>query len=113
MEQFIKSFLAIFLIILLTFSGVGIIGASIDAAHAEKFASKVADTIENSNYAQNVIDNCKTKATDAGYKSLTINVKDSNNDGYNDMAEVIVEYDYAIGLFNVTGQSHYARAYAR
>ena len=113
MEQFIKAFLAVFLMILLTFSGVGIIGASIDAAHAEKFAAKVADTIEASNYADKVINECKTKSNEAGYKSLTVNVKDSNKDGYNDMAEIIVEYDYSIGLFNVTGQSHYARAYAR
>ena len=45
MEQFIKAFLAIFLMLLLTFAGVGILSASIDASHAEKFAAKVADTM--------------------------------------------------------------------
>ena len=113
MEQFIKAFLAVFLMLLLTFAGVGILSASLDASHAEKFASKVADTIEASNYSEKVIENCKQKSEEAGYKSITISVKDSNKDGYNDMAEVVVGYDYTIGFFNTTGKTHYARAYAR
>lgn len=113
MEQFIKAFLAIFLMLLLTFAGVGILSASIDASHAEKFAAKVADTIEASNYAETVIQECKNKAAEAGYNNLEVNVKDSNKDGYNDMAEIIVEYNYTIGLFDMSSQKHYARAYAR
>lgn len=112
MEQISKTFLGIIILLLVTFSGVGIISASIDAAHAEEYASDVASVIEASNYSNNVIQICKDKAAEAGY-TLEVTLKDIDNDGHNDMAEVIVNYKYTIAILNITGTEHQAKAFSR
>lgn len=113
MEQLTKAFLGVTLMIFLAFIGIGIITASADSAHAEDYATKIASVIEASNYSESVINSCKEKVKEAGYKNLTVNTYDLDNDGHNDMAEVVIEYTYTISALNITGNTHYAKAFAR
>lgn len=112
MEQIFKTLTGLTLIFLMTFSGIGIITASIDASNAENFASTIASVVESGNYSETVINDCKTKATEAKY-ILTVDPLDLDGDGYYDVAEVIVEYDYSIPILNITGTKHEARTFAR
>lgn len=112
MEQIGKAFIGLILIVTLTFVGIGIISASIDASHAEQYAADVAADIEASNFSQSVIDACTESAKKKGY-TVNITMYDADNDGWNDMAEVRVIYDYSISVLNVKGSKHTAKAYAR
>lgn len=112
MEQYGKAFLGLILIVILSFTGVGIISASIDASHAEQYASNIATYIESSNFSEKVIEKCKETAKEKGYE-LTVNTSDSNDDGWIDFAEINLTYDYSISVLNVKGSKHTAKAYAR
>lgn len=112
MEQIFKTFTALVLIFLMTFVGIGIITASIDASNAEDFASTIASVVESSNFSEDVITDCKSKAEESNY-TLLIDPLDSNGDGYYDIAEIIIEYDYSIPILNIVGTKHEARTFAR
>ncbi len=111
MEQISKAFTGIVLIVVLTFVGVGIISAAIDASHAEQYASDAALYIEAANFSESVTNLIKQTAETKGY-TVEVTYFDTDNDGWNNMAEVKVLYDYTISVLNVTGTKHTAKAYA-
>lgn len=112
MEQITKTFLGIYMILLLTFSGISIISASLDASHAEQYVADVANVIEASNFSTDMIDQLRANASAKGY-NVTITPIDTNNNGLYDMAEIILEYKYSIPFLNVNDSYHYAKAFAR
>lgn len=112
MEQIFKTFTGLVLLFLMTFTGIGIISSAIDASNAENFASTAASVIEAGNYSEEAIASCTENAKKANY-DLQVSLIDSNHDGYDDMAEVIVSYDYSIPILNVTGTKHEARVVAK
>ena len=113
MEQIAKMFLGIILIIIITFTSIGLITATIDASHAEDYAAKTASIIEAGNFSDNVISNCQAEAIASGYNELIVKKIDSNNDGRTDMAEIVLKYNYTIPILNITGKEHTAKSYAR
>ena len=112
MEQIGKIFMGFIIILVIAFMGTGIISASVDGANAEQFATATASSIEASNFSQTVVNQLKEDAKNKGYV-LDVTIFDTNNDGWNDMAEVNVKYYYSIKLFNAKGSIHVAKAYAR
>lgn len=113
MEQIGKAFIGLTVIILITFIGIGIISTSIDASHAESFASETAAVIESSNYSEKIINMCKDPTQNNKNYIVEVTEYDTDSDGYTDMAEIRVKYRYSIPILNVKGSMHTAKAYAR
>jgi len=123
MNQVVKSFLGIFFLLVLLFTGVGIISAQIHVSAALDYKSAVVTQLENSNYSPAVMNACITQATESGY-TLEIrtfsmgnavqtytaaNVTDTSDVI---MAEVILNYPYEIPFLQISvGQQ--VRGYAR
>ncbi len=113
MEQIGKTFMGLIIIVLLTFIGVGVVSTSIDASHAESFASEAAATIEASNFSEKIISMYKDPKQNNKNYVVEIIPYDTDSDGYTDMAEVKVKYRYSIPILNTKGAVHTAKAYAR
>ena len=114
MNQIIKTYLTIFLMLVIMFVGTGIIFCSLDAQKAEKVNSAYADTIAGHNYSASVINKCISEASSNDYV-LSVKKYDTNSDGYTDLCECILEYDYSLKFLN-TGSAtttndkhHYSR----
>ena len=58
MEQVIKTYLGIFLMMLLSTVGIGIVAAEAQICQARNFKSDVVVELENSNYNREVINAC-------------------------------------------------------
>ena len=112
MGQIAKTYIAVFLMILFTAVGAGVIIASMNASNAEKYNADCVTAIEQHAFSDSIIEACKTKAAKDGY-TLDVTKLDTNNDGYTDMCECVLYYKYSIPFLNSEGKDHFARAYAR
>ena len=112
MSQVFKTGLTIFLMFAFLSLGVGAISASIDSAASEQFTADAASQIENFNFNDDVISQCKANAQSRGYE-MNVTKIDSNGDGMSDMAEIITKYDFNIFVNNLTHEQHVVRVYAR
>ena len=99
MNQVIKTYLALALMLIIMLVGAGLIVCAIDAQRAEKVNSGYASTIASHNYSDSSIEQCKNEATADDYE---LNVKrwDTNNDGHYDVCECVLEYDYTLKFLN-------------
>lgn len=123
MNQVVKSFLGIFFLLVLIFTGVGIISAQINVSAALDYKSAVVTQLENSNYSPTVMNACIQQAADSGYvleirtfvkgKSMQVytspNVTDTSDVT---MAEVILNYPYKIPFLQVSVNQQ-VRGYAK
>lgn len=73
MDNIIKGFLGLFLLLFMLFLGLGILKASMDSRKADNFASDSARKIMNSNFSQTVINGCREDARKEGYE-LTVDL---------------------------------------
>ena len=114
MNQIIKTYLSIFLMLVIMFVGTGIIFCSLDAQKAEKVNSAYAGTIACHNYSDAVINTCVNEASEDDYV-LSVKKYDTNSDGYTDICECILEYDYSLKFLNTSvatttnNKHHYSR----
>lgn len=109
MSQIFKSYLGIFLLLLSTAVLIGIVNADMHSNTAGEFHSAVIAEIEESNFAEAVIEECKISAQNLGY-TLEVNpVRDE--DGNVVMAEVILNYNYEIPFLSIK-QAHQKVNYA-
>lgn len=111
MEQIIKTTMSIVIILIFTVLGLHLISSNIAAHEAVSFKSDVIKQIENSNYNENVIEQCKQQAISQGY-TLEVNVMKYDDDNKFTMAEVIVHYEYNIPILNINNL-HQTSGYAR
>ena len=58
MSQVIKTFLGVFLILFLTVTAAGVLGAFYQMLHAQNLHAKMIDELENSDYAPLVMEAC-------------------------------------------------------
>lgn len=110
MKQVPGIFLSLFLIMLGVVVTTGIIRANMVALRATEFHSDVISEIENSNFADSVIEACKTQAAEAGYELVVEKYVDEK--GITNMAEVVLCYDYKIPFLSVDNK-YYKRGFAR
>lgn len=114
MNQIIKTYLTIFLMLIMILVGTGLIVCSIDARRAEKLNSGYALAIAGHNYSESVIQACIEEASSNDYL-LNVNKWDTNNDGHYDICECVLEYDYTLIFLNPSNEStnerthHYSR----
>ena len=114
MNQIIKTYLTIFLMLIIVFTGAGLIVCALDAQKAEKINSAYSNTIAAHNYSDDSISKCRNEASDNDYV-LSVKKYDTNQDGYPDIAECILEYDYSMRFLNLSNSTtnnnkhHYSR----
>ena len=68
MESIFKGFLGIFFLMIISFAGIGVIEASIEARNADAFLSESVSDIEAGHYNSQVILACKEDAASRGYQ---------------------------------------------
>lgn len=114
MNQIIKTYLTIFLIMIIILIGTGMIVCALDAQRAEKTNSAYASIIAAHNYSDITIQSCINEAANDDYL-LNVRKWDTNNDGHFDTCECVLEYDYALEFLRHSGKSsdennhHYSR----
>ena len=114
MNQIIKTYLSLFLMLIIILIGAGLIACALDAQKAEKTNSNYADTIAAHNYSDNAISKSMQEAENNNYV-LSVKRYDTNNDGYMDICECILEYDYSLRFLNMgeatttNNKHHYSR----
>jgi len=100
MENIIKGFVTVILILLLVFVGTGLVTSSIATRNARASLDKYVTEIENSNFADEVISAQKDEADKNGYK-LTVNKMSRTNDGDHMYGSATLEYKYQIKLLSI------------
>lgn len=110
MSQIFKAFLGIFLILLFVITMIGVITADQDISNARDFKNQVVTQIEVSNFSSQVINACKSSATDYGYELDTNTILDTNNRAV--AVEITLRYNYSIPFLNVFS-NHTLHDYAR
>ncbi len=114
MNQIVKTYMTIFLLLIIVLVGAGLILCSLDAQRAEKTNSGYAMTIAGHNYSDASINACKSEASGNDYV-LSVKKYDTNSDGYPDVCECILEYDYSLKFLNAgegtttNDKHHYSR----
>ena len=113
MSTVIKSYIPIILIILAVLISVGIVSVAIDVQNARDYHAAVVNEIENSNHAGNVINACIEEAEENGYTLIVSSYSNSSEGGNRSIiSKVVLEYEYTLGLLNVTSE-HEIVGYAR
>lgn len=90
---------------------IGIGTAFTVSSNAKDYKADVIAEIENSNFNDTVINECIQQATDNGY-TLTINKIITDPDENKQIAEVILGYQFKIGILEIDDW-HYTRGVAR
>lgn len=125
MSQVIKSYLGVFMVLLLMMTSIGILSAFMMVLSAQDVHAVIIDELENSHCAQNVLEECFDMAGQAGY-DLSVNLfyedgtscrisseeeipADSSTSFY---ARVELEFPLTIGFFQLQ-QNHVISGYAR
>lgn len=111
MGQVLKTYLGMFFLLLVGIVGIGVVTAGIQTAAARNYHADVISEIESSNFNEGVIEACRQQAQDAGY-GLSVKTMAYDDRGHVQMAEVILEYDYAISVLDLV-TDHQIRGFAR
>lgn len=102
METVIKSFTGIFFLVVLTCLGVSIIGSSIRSTKASEALLSYVSRIENSNYADDVIDSCRSDAQkqfgEEGQEALEVVSMAQEGHSYPSYGRATLNYTYRIPL---------------
>lgn len=101
MSEILKSVIAIFLIIIIAASGVGVVSANNESIAAGEYLEEVAIVISESNYSTSVIQECIEEAVQNGY-TLTVDMTGAGEPGMKRYAEVTLAYSYDMKLFGVS-----------
>lgn len=104
-------FIGIILLVLLALTGTSIITGSIRVTNARDFHASIISQIEASNFNENVISSLYQEADDNGYELEPIKVQVLSE--RKKMCEIILKYNYEIGILNIKKEQHEIRGYAR
>ena len=107
MSQIVKTFMGVFLLMMLLMLGCGIVSAQMESAHARDYQSAVLTELSDSGCNQKVIDSCMQQAKRDGYQ-LAVQVWE--RDGAR-TAEVTLGYEYRIPFLNYS-RNYRLRGYA-
>ncbi len=103
-------YISIFMILFGVAVTTGLIKANMTALRAAEFHMDAIAEIENSNFADPVIDACVSQAAECGYELTVEEFTDAR--GVTGMAEVVLSYDYSIPFLKIENK-YYKRGYAR
>lgn len=111
MKGTIEFFMIIIAFALMSLSGTALITASLNSANARNYHASIINEIENSNFNQGVMDSLYVDASSKGYELEPIVTTEIEK--HKKVAEVILNYNYDVGILNITGEKHTIRGYAR
>lgn len=111
MGQVIKTYLGLFFLLLTGIVGIGVVTAGIQSANARSYHADIISEIACSNFNDNVIAGCYQQARKAGYE-LAVKTMTYDERGHTKMAEIILDYEYAIPVLNLVTE-HQIRGFAR
>ena len=111
MGQVLKTYLGLFFLMLMGLVGIGVVAAGMEAAAARSYHADVISEIECSNFNPGVIAACQSQAVSRGYE-LTVADLVIDTEQRQQMAEVILSFDYAIPVLNLVSD-HEIRGFAR
>lgn len=111
MKSAIETVIGIVVLTFMAVLGTSYITTSLNTQRAQNYHTAVMQELENSNFAQSVIDEEKTKATENGYQELKIE-KHTNNSTNQSYAKVILVYKYSIPILG-QNETHEIVGYAR
>lgn len=97
MESIFKAFLGTFLILALVISGVTLLYSSLTARSADSFMTETVQRIENSNFDQNVIDECVSNASRRNY-SLNVKLYAQNGSSMTSFGQAELRYPFALPM---------------
>lgn len=110
MGQIIKVFMGVFVFLIVVYSSTGIMAAGISTENAREFHADVISEIKDSNYSKSVMQSCIDQAGINGY-NLSIMPYRNINTGQVSSAQILLKYNYSIGLFGIDGE-HQITGYA-
>lgn len=111
MGQVLKAYLGIFFLLLIGLVGIGVVTAGAEVTAARNYHADVISEIECSNFNSSVMDACKSQAQAKGYQ-LTVADMVYDAESNQQVAEVILSFDYAIPVLNLVSNRE-IRGYAR
>lgn len=111
MGQIFKAYLGIFFLLIIGMVGIGVVAAGVEVTAARNYHADVIGEIECSNFNPGVIDACKNQAQENGYQ-LTVKDMVYDIERNQQMAEVILAFDYAIPILNLVSNRE-IRGFAR
>ena len=98
MESIFKGFLGIFFLMVLSFTGIELIGASSDARRADSFLAKSVEMIEAGHYRKSVVDACIADAEALGYELQVDIVENEWGDCF---GQAKLSYQYRISIIGL------------
>lgn len=111
MGQIMKTYLGIFFLLVTGMVGIGVVTAGIQSANARNYHADIIGEIECSNFNDAVVSSCREQAKEAGY-DLKIKTMAYDAQGHAKIAEVILDYEYAIPVLNLV-TDHQVRGFAK
>ncbi|MGN0291898.1 MAG: hypothetical protein ACI4C5_08200 [Lachnospiraceae bacterium] len=126
MEAFIKGFLGVFIFAMITYLCAGVISAEIDSSQARNYMDNAKQSIAESNFSSDAIEEAGTKAAENGYEmkitvyergkgKQTFSYGESGNASVGDTSkvncvEMVMKYPYSIPILGVKNE-HTVRGY--
>lgn len=126
MEAFIKGFLGVFIFAMITYLCVGVISAEIDTSQARNYMDNAKQTVAESHFSSDAIDEAGKKAAENGYEmeitvyergmgKRTMSYGKAGNGAVGDTSkvncvEMVMEYPYSIPILGVKNE-HTVRGY--
>ena len=111
MGQILKAYLGIFFLLIIGLVGIGVVAAGAEVSAARNYHADVIGEIECSNFNPAVVAACKSQAQESGYQ-LTIADMVYDAESNQQMAEVILSFEYAIPILNLVSNRE-IRGFAR
>lgn len=104
METVVKTFVGLFFSLVLLILGIGMIAASVNARNATAFAAECASRIENSDFADSVVQECEQEAAEKGYV-LEVEISGREDRPEVKFGSLSLEYPFRIPLIGVEQQN--------
>lgn len=101
MEMIYKMMLLVVLVIFLVSSGFAVTNTCTDIISANNYFEEVSKVILESNYNENVINQCCKEALKNGYQ-LDVLVEGSTKPGVLNYAKLVFHYKYEMKMFGVS-----------
>ena len=111
MEGIPKVFLTLCCLLAILLSSAGVVMAGMNASKADRFLSDAALGVSEGNFQEEVLNLWEKEAEGQGYE-LAYDKKDTNKDGYTDLVDMTLTYQYKIPFLQKKGVQHRLRTYA-
>lgn len=111
MGQIMKTYLGIFFLLVTGMVGIGVVTAGIQSVNARNYHADIISEIECSNFNDAVVSSCRQQAEEEGY-DLQVKTMAYDLQGHARIAEVILDYEYAIPVMNLV-TDHQVRGFAK